>query len=161
MLVFTLWVDWTMCGSEYVRHHFEDEWISLHFLIFSPFHLHFLILSPFPLDFLFLSPFSRSQAARLPQFVQPCIKVCTCQCSTTHFRVVVKADIEGAELKIIPDMVRRNAFNKLRRAAQKDKFLVIVFNKESADVLTLRIFQVWPWASSWEFRQKQTQNIFY
>ena len=67
-----------------------------------------------------------------------------CQCSTTHFRVVIKADIEGAELKIIPDMVRRNAFNKLSRAAQKDKFLVIVFNKESADVLTLRIFQVWP-----------------
>ena len=56
--------------------------------------------------------------------------------------MVIKADIEGAELKIIPDMVRRNAFNKLRRAAQKDKFLVIVFNKESADVLTLRIFQV-------------------
>ena len=37
------------------------EWISLHFLI----------LSPFPLYFLNLSPFFRSRAARLPQVVQP------------------------------------------------------------------------------------------
>ena len=70
------------------------------------------------------------------------IYVCKCQCSITHFRVVIKADIEGAELKIIPDMVRRNAFNIL--SSMKDKSLVIVFNKESADVLTLRIFHVWP-----------------
>ena len=39
------------------------------------------------------------------------IYVYTYQFPTTHFRVVIKADIEGAELKIIPDMVRRNAFN--------------------------------------------------
>ena len=55
------------------------EWISLHFLILSPFHFHFLILSLFPLHFLILSPFplhsrilspfSRSPAARLQQ---PC-----------------------------------------------------------------------------------------
>ena len=38
------------------------EWISLHFLILSPFPLHFLILSPF----------SHSQAGRLAQLVQPC-----------------------------------------------------------------------------------------
>ena len=37
------------------------EWISLHFLILSPFPLHFLILSLFP----------RSLAARLQRFVQP------------------------------------------------------------------------------------------
>ena len=47
------------------------EWISLHFLILSPFLFHFLILSPFPLHFLILAPFSRSPAARLPQIVQP------------------------------------------------------------------------------------------
>ena len=47
------------------------EWISLHFLILSPFPLRFLILSPFPFHFLILSPFFRSQAARLAQFVQP------------------------------------------------------------------------------------------
>ena len=41
------------------------ESISLHFLIFSPFPPHFLILSPFP----------RSPAARLQQFVLPCVEV--------------------------------------------------------------------------------------
>ena len=43
-----------------------------HSLSISSFSLYFLILSPFPLHFLILSPLSRSQAARLPQFVQPC-----------------------------------------------------------------------------------------
>ena len=37
--------------------------------------LDFLILSPFPLHFLIISPFSRSMAARLPQFVQPCLYI--------------------------------------------------------------------------------------
>ena len=41
------------------------EWISLHFLILSPFPLHFLILSPF----------SHSPAARLAQVVQPWIEI--------------------------------------------------------------------------------------
>ena len=41
------------------------EWISLHFLILSPFPLHFLILSPC----------FRSLAARLPQAVQPCLSL--------------------------------------------------------------------------------------
>ena len=40
------------------------EWISLHFLSISSFSLHFLFIFSF-------SPFSCSQAARLPQFVQP------------------------------------------------------------------------------------------
>ena len=55
-----------------------------------------------------------------------------CQCSITHFRVVIKADIEGAELKIIPDMVRMNAFNKLSfiyTCEQRCKFLAIVIKK--------------------------------
>ena len=41
------------------------EWISLHFLI----------LSPFPLHFLTLSPFFHSQAGRLAQLVQPCLEL--------------------------------------------------------------------------------------
>ena len=60
------------------------------------------------------------------------IYVCTCQRSITHFRVVIKADIEGAELKIIPDMVRRNAFNKLSFiyiCEQSGKFLALVIKK--------------------------------
>ena len=38
-----------------------------------PHSLSITSFSPFPLHFLILSPFSRSQAARLTQFVQPCI----------------------------------------------------------------------------------------
>ena len=50
-------------GLPLFRTYLYREWISLHFLILSPFPLHFLILSPF----------SRSHAATLPQLVQPCL----------------------------------------------------------------------------------------
>ena len=48
------------------------EWISIHFLILSPFILHFLTLSPFPFHFLILSPFSRIPDARIQKVLQPC-----------------------------------------------------------------------------------------
>ena len=56
------------------RSEFEPELFahSAFVKFFVTFATNFLILSPFPLHFLILSPLSRSQAARLPQFVQPC-----------------------------------------------------------------------------------------
>ena len=59
------------------REEIEREWgnVESQSLSISSFSLHFLIFSPFPPHFLILSPFPRSQAARLPQFVQPWLRV--------------------------------------------------------------------------------------
>ena len=71
----------------------------------SPFPLHFLILSPFPLHFLILSSYSRSQAARLPQFVQPCIDTHK-KGSTTLVLNTLKAlsKLEQMQLNCTPDL---------------------------------------------------------